>query len=72
MLLFIFWGDFPNTAHQGNMDHLAISAHGDRGEISDTWETHSLILGILRKDWGHKHIFRGSAPKMDFKSYKMK
>ena len=40
-------GNFPNTAHLGNTAHLAISAPGDRREISDTWETHSLILGIL-------------------------
>ena len=40
-------GNFPNTAHQGNTAHLAISVPGDRREISDTWETHSLILGIL-------------------------
>ena len=40
-------------AHQGNMDHPAISAPGDRREISDTvWETHSLILGILWKKGG--------------------
>ena len=40
-------GNFPNTAHLGNTAHLAISAPGDRREISDTWETYSLILGIL-------------------------
>ena len=40
-------GNFPNTAHLGNTAHLAISVPGDRREILDTWETHSLILGIL-------------------------
>ena len=29
-------GNFPNTAHLGNTAHLAISAPGDRREISDT------------------------------------